>query len=144
MKITQETNCAIKTILYLSTLQRGEISSAKIIGKTIDFSDKFVLKVLRPLTSANIVLQFSGVTGGYCLGKTIDKINLLDVITAVQSDISILTVMKNMPKKNIKKDEIFSIFDQIQEFEKKFLKKITFDMILSNKVNLKNILEDII
>ena len=108
MKITQETNCAIKTILYLSTLQRGEISSAKIIGKTID------------------------------------KINLLDVITAVQSDISILTVMKNMPKKNIKKDEIFSIFDQIQEFEKKFLKKITFDMILSNKVNLKNILEDII
>ncbi|WP_130889732.1 Rrf2 family transcriptional regulator [Fusobacterium varium] len=144
MKITQETNCAIKTILYLSTLQRGEISSAKIIGKTIDFSDKFVLKVLRPLTSANIVLPFRGVTGGYCLGKTIDKINLLDVITAVQSDISILTVMKNMPKKNIKKDEIFSIFDQIQEFEKKFLKKITFDMILSNKVNLKNILEDII
>ena len=140
MKITQETNCAIKTILYLSTLQRGEISSAKIIGKTIDFSDKFVLKVLRPLTSANIVLPFRGVTGGYCLGKTIDKINLLDVITAVQSDISILTVMKNMPKKNIKKDEIFSIFDQIQEF----LKKITFDMILSNKVNLKNILEDII
>ncbi|WP_294664547.1 Rrf2 family transcriptional regulator [uncultured Fusobacterium sp.] len=120
MKITQETNCAIKTILYLSTLQRGEISSAKIIGKTIDFSDKFVLKVLRPLTSANIVLPFRGVTGGYCLGKTIDKINLLDVITAVQSDISILTVMKNMPKKNIKKDEIFSIFDQIQEFEKKF------------------------
>lgn len=144
MKITQETNCAIKTILYLSTLQRGEISSAKIIGKTIDFSDKFVLKVLRPLTSANIVLPFRGVTGGYCLGKTIDKINLLDVITAVQSDISILTVMKNMPKKNIKKDEIFSIFDQIQEFEKKILKKITFDMILSNKVNLKNILEDII
>lgn len=144
MKITQETNCAIKTILYLSTLQRGEISSAKIIGKTIDFSDKFVLKVLRPLTSANIVLPFRGITGGYCLGKTIDKINLLDVITAVQSDISILTVMKNMPKKNIKKDEIFSIFDQIQEFEKKFLKKITFDMILSNKVNLKNILEDII
>lgn len=144
MKITQETNCAIKTILYLSTLQRGEISSAKIIGKTIDFSDKFVLKVLRPLTSANIVLPFRGVTGGYCLGKTIDKINLLDVITAVQSDISILTVMKNMPKKNIKKDEIFSIFDQIQEFEKKFFKKITFDMILSNKVNLKNILEDII
>ena len=134
MKITQETNCAIKTILYLSTLQRGEISSAKIIGKTIDFSDKFVLKVLRPLTSANIVLPFRGVTGGYCLGKTIDKINLLDVITAVQSDISILTVMKNMPKKNIKKDEIFSIFDQIQEFEKKFLKKITFDMILSNKI----------
>ena len=128
----------------MSTLQRGEISSAKIIGKTIDFSDKFVLKVLRPLTSANIVLPFRGVTGGYCLGKTIDKINLLDVITAVQSDISILTVMKNMPKKNIKKDEIFSIFDQIQEFEKKFLKKITFDMIINNKVNLKNILEDII
>lgn len=142
MKITQETNCAIKTILYLSTLQRGEISPAKIIGKAIDFSDKFVLKVLRPLTSANIVLPFRGVTGGYCLGKTIDKINLLDVITAVQSDISILTIMKNMPKKNIKKDEIFSIFDQIQEFEKKVLKKITFDMILSNKVNLKNILED--
>lgn len=29
MKITQETNCAIKTILYLSTLQKGEISPAK-------------------------------------------------------------------------------------------------------------------
>ena len=135
MKITQETNCAIKTILYLSTLQRGEISSAKIIGKTIDFSDKFVLKVLRPLTSANIVLPFRGVTGGYCLGKTIDKINLLDVITAVQSDISILTVMKNMPKKNIKKDEIFSIFDQIQEFEKKFLKKMLPNGIYKSLMN---------
>ena len=50
--------------------------------------------------------------------------------------------MKNMSKKDIKKDEIFSIFDQIQELEKKILKKITFDMIINNKVNLKNILED--
>ena len=87
MKITQETNCAAKTI-----------------GKSIDFSDKFVLKVLRPLTSANIVLPFRGVTGGYCLGKTTDKITLFDVIVAVQNDINILTVMKNMSKKDIKKD----------------------------------------
>ena len=142
MKITQETNCAIKTILYLSTLQKGEISPAKTIGKSIDFSDKFVLKVLRPLTSANIVLPFRGVTGGYCLGKTTDKITLFDVIVAVQNDINILTVMKNMSKKDIKKDEIFSIFDQIQELEKKILKKINFDMIINNKVILKNILED--
>lgn len=141
MKITQETNCAIKTILYLSTLQKGEISPAKIIGKAINFSDKFVLKVLRPLTSANIVLPFRGVTGGYCLDKSIDKINLFDVVTAVQNDINILTAMKNMSKKDIKKDEIFSIFDQIQELEKKILKKITFDMIISNKVNLRDILE---
>ncbi|MDU1909855.1 RrF2 family transcriptional regulator [Fusobacterium sp.] len=141
MKITQETNCAIKAILYLSTLQKSEVSSAKVIGKFIEFSDKFVLKVLRPLTSANIVLPFRGVTGGYCLKKTIDKISLFDVIIAVQNDINILTVMKNMSKKDIKKDEIFSIFEQIQEFEKKVLKKITFDMIINNKVSLKSILE---
>ncbi len=75
----------------------------KVIGKAINFSDKFVLKVLRPLTSANIVLPFRGVTGGYCLEKTTDKINLFDVIIAVQNDINILTVMKNMSKNRYKK-----------------------------------------
>lgn len=42
-----------------------------------------------------------------CAIKTIDKINLIDVIKAVQSDISILTVMKNMPRKILKKMKYF-------------------------------------
>lgn len=77
-----------------------------------------------------------------CAIKTIDKINLIDVIKAVQSDISILTVMKNMPRKILKKMKYFLYLIRYKNL-KKILKK-TFDMILSNKVNLKNILEDII
>ena len=49
--------------------------------------ERFLLKVLKPLVSARILLSIKGPNGGYRLAKLPNEITLLDVLEAVDGPI---------------------------------------------------------
>ena len=49
--------------------------------------DRFLLKVLKPLVSARILLSLKGPHGGYRLARKAEEISLLDVLEAVDGPI---------------------------------------------------------
>ena len=127
MKITQESDYAIKIVLYLSKLDKGEIANAREISEAEKMSMKFALKILRRLCKVKLVESFRGIKGGYKLKKSADDISLRSVIEVIQGDLFINTSLKNINSaKKVKTDPVNSLLYSIQEDVKRKLSNTSF------------------
>ena len=126
MKITQESDYAIKIVLYLSKLDKGEIANAREISEA-EMSMKFALKILRRLCKVKLVESFRGIKGGYKLKKSANDISLRNVIEVIQGDLFINTSLKNVSSaKKVEADPVNSLLYSIQEDVKKKLSDTSF------------------
>ncbi len=87
MEITRETDYAIRCILYLSD-RKGEISMVEDIAKEMQIPKSFLAKIVQKLARASLVKSFRGVKGGFQLDRPSREISLLDVIEAIEGDVS--------------------------------------------------------
>lgn len=127
MKITQESDYAIKIVLYLSKLDKGEIANAREISEAEKMSMKFALKILRRLCKVKLVESFRGIKGGYKLKKSADDISLRGVIEVIQGDLFINTSLKNINSaKKVETDPVNSLLYSIQEDVKRKLSNTSF------------------
>lgn len=127
MKITQESDYAIKIVLYLSKLDKGEIANAREISEAEKMSMKFALKILRRLCKVKLVESFTGIKGGYKLKKSADDISLRSVIEVIQGDLFINTSLKNINSaKKVETDPVNSLLYSIQEDVKRKLSNTSF------------------
>ncbi len=88
MEITRETDYAIRCILYLSSKQ-GEISMVEDIAREMQIPKSFLAKIVQKLARASLVKSFRGVKGGFQLGRPPEAISLLDVVEAIEHDLSV-------------------------------------------------------
>ena len=127
IKITQESDYAIKIVLYLSKLDKGEIANAREISEAEKMSMKFALKILRRLCKVKLVESFRGIKGGYKLKKSADDISLRSVIEVIQGDLFINTSLKNINSaKKVETDPVNSLLYSIQEDVKRKLSNTSF------------------
>ena len=116
MKITQESDYAIKIVLYLSKLDKGEIANAREISEAEQMSMKFALKILRRLCKVKLVESFRGIKGGYKLKKSANDISLRSVIEVIQGDLFINKSLKNVNSaKKVEDNPVNSLLYYIQE-----------------------------
>ncbi len=87
MQITREADYAIRCILHLAE-SPGEVVMVGGIAKAKSIPKSFLAKILQKLARANIVKSLIGVNGGFQLAKKSEKINLLDVILAIEGPVA--------------------------------------------------------
>ena len=89
MKITRESDYAIRITLMLCGLEKGKILGAGEISEAQCIPRQFTLKILRELVGAGFVKSFKGAHGGYCMNISPTSISLKDIITAIDGEIGI-------------------------------------------------------
>lgn len=137
MKITQEADYAFRVVFYLSKLGYGEKIEAKVISEEENIPLRFLLKLLRKLTQANIIKSYRGVNGGYSLNQMPEDISFKDVIEAIDGPIYINRCLYNPEECNLNrtpKCEIHNALDKVQSKLVTELKGITFKDILDKKI----------
>ncbi len=87
-KITRKVDFAIRGMLFLGSHLDGkasldEIAEAEAIPKP------FLGKILQALSKKGLIRSLKGPSGGYMLLRPLDNITLLDVIEAVEGEISL-------------------------------------------------------
>ena len=87
MEITRETDYAIRCILYLSG-KPGEIHMIDVIAREMEIPKSFLAKILQKLARASLVKSFRGVKGGFQLARLPEEISLLDVMEAIEGEVS--------------------------------------------------------
>ena len=97
MYITRGADYAVRCILLLSK-EPDRIISANEISKSMLIPRSFLAKILQRLSLKGIVKSTQGVSGGFQLAKKPGKINLLEVIEAIQgpSAMSICAIDKRI------------------------------------------------
>lgn len=89
MKITQEADYGLRVVLFLCSLGYGEKIEAKTIASKENVPIRFLLKLLRKLTQANIIKSYRGISGGYAINRLPEEISLREVIECIDGPICV-------------------------------------------------------
>src|SRR5947209_17886741 len=84
MKLSRASSYALHAVAFMA----GQKDNARPVAShhiaaARGIPDRFLLKVLKPLVSARILLSLKGPHGGYRLARKAEDISVLDVLEAV-------------------------------------------------------------
>ncbi|PZO73929.1 MAG: iron-responsive transcriptional regulator [Mesorhizobium amorphae] len=87
MRLTRQTNYAIRILMYCATNQ-GRLSRVTEIAQAYGVSELFLFKILQPLVEHGMVETVRGRNGGIRLAKAANEITLLDVVRETEENFS--------------------------------------------------------
>lgn len=85
--IRRETDYALRCLLYLGRLDKGELLSVKSISEEEGLPYELLRKVFQRMTKAGIVTSVRGKQGGFLLAMKPEDITTLHVLEAVQGPV---------------------------------------------------------
>ena len=88
MRLSLGAYYALQALVHLAKQGHGAAPVAShVIAAERGVPERFLLKVLRPLVSAQVLLSLKGPNGGYRLARPAGKVTLLEVVEAVDGPI---------------------------------------------------------
>ena len=131
--VRQDTDYALRVLINLAgQYGRGAVST-KVLAAEGDISYQFACKIMQKLQGAKLVASRMGPHGGFSLSKPPSKVNLLEVIEAVQGSVSLNKCLlsadacKRKPNCPVSKK-----LAQLQKHIESFLRGVTFDQFLKS------------
>jgi Rrf2 family protein len=88
MKISRSCGYALLAVGYMGKNPDRKIILSNAISKEYNIPLEYLLKILQQLVRANILRSKRGPRGGFSLAKPISKINMMEVIEAVDGQMN--------------------------------------------------------
>jgi len=85
MRLTRQTNYAIRTLVYCAVNEPG-LSRITDIARAHSISELFLFKLIKPLVEARLLVTVRGRKGGIRLGRPANEITLLDTIKLTEEN----------------------------------------------------------
>lgn len=132
MKYSHKLSDAIHILAYLEIYKDGDLSS-KAIANSVEANPSVVRSIMSDLRKAHIISSRQGVAGA-SLAKPVDKINLLEIFQAIDTDHHLLHIdTKTNPQcivgGNIQ-ETLNQIYQQIQEKADNEMQQITLQDVI--------------
>lgn len=87
MELTRKGEYAIRGIVYLASRPGDQVCLLSDIAAAVDVPQTFLAKIFQQFSKIGLVRSYRGTGGGFILGRTPDKISLLEVVEAVEGPI---------------------------------------------------------
>jgi Rrf2 family transcriptional regulator, iron-responsive regulator len=88
MRLTKQTNYAIRLMMYCAANGEDQLSRISDVAKAYGVSELFLFKVLQPLVQGKLVVAVRGRNGGVRLARPAGTITLLDVVRLTEESFS--------------------------------------------------------
>jgi len=89
MQLTRAADYAVRTMIYLSTLQEGTIVPKGRLAKSVEVPESFLSKILQTLARAGMIQARRGVDGGFSLLERGSNATLLEVVEIIDGPIAL-------------------------------------------------------
>ncbi len=87
MKLTRASSYALHAVAYMAAQKHDRPIASHKIAEARGIPERFLLKVLKPLVSARVLLSIKGPNGGYRLARSAGDISMLEILEAVDGPI---------------------------------------------------------
>jgi len=87
MELTRKGEYAIRGIVHLATRPDDQVCLLSDIAAAVDVPPTFLAKIFQQFSKIGLVKSYRGTGGGFILGRSPDKISLLEVVEAVEGPI---------------------------------------------------------
>ena len=94
MRLTKQTNYAIRLLMYCATNQ-GQLSRVSEIAAAYSVPEMFLFKILQPLVEHGMLETVRGRNGGVRLAKPASQITLFDVVRVTEDNFSMAECFSN-------------------------------------------------
>jgi len=88
MKVSRSTGYAVLAVGFIAKNQGKGVVLSQSVSKKYDIPLEYLLKILQQLVRANVLRSKRGPRGGFSLARPTNKINMLEIIEAVDGPIS--------------------------------------------------------
>ncbi|MBI9011960.1 MAG: Rrf2 family transcriptional regulator [Clostridiales bacterium] len=143
MRITVESGCAVRIILFLSLRGVGVKTGAKMVSENENIPIRFTLKILRKLKIAGLVCSYRGQSGGYALIKEPKDVSLKEVIEIIDGPITMNKCLGNSGLCDLNRTSVCPVhfyLGSVQQDVSEKLSNISFKMLIDkyaeNKENI--------
>ncbi|MEF2072500.1 iron-responsive transcriptional regulator RirA [Consotaella aegiceratis] len=89
MRLTRQTNYAIRILMYCAANGEGRLSRVGEIASAYSVSELFLFKILQPLVEAGFVETVRGRNGGIRLGRAATDITLKEVVEVTEENFAL-------------------------------------------------------
>src|ERR1700682_3225833 len=87
MRLTRASSYALHAVAYMAGQKKEGPTASHIIAQKRGIPERFLLKVLKPLVSAQVLFSVKGPNGGYRLARPASEITILEILEAVDGPI---------------------------------------------------------
>ncbi len=131
MEITQETDYAVRCILFLSKTGSKKPVVIETIAAEMCIPGSFLAKILQKLTKAGIAKSFRGNKGGFQLSKGPRHISLLAVVEAIEGPIAMNRCTIHPERCNFSRTcPVHPVWTNLRKIVTEYLAAMDFEMML--------------
>ena len=87
MRLTRACSYALHALAYMAAQKNSRPIPSHLIARDQGIPERFLLKVLKPLVSARVLVSVKGPNGGYRLARPASSVSLLEIIEAVDGPV---------------------------------------------------------
>jgi Rrf2 family protein len=87
MKLTRASSYALHALAFMAVQKKDQAVASHQIAHARGIPERFLLKVLKPLVTAQILFSIKGPNGGYRLARSPGELSMLEVVEAVDGPI---------------------------------------------------------
>jgi Rrf2 family protein len=87
MKLSRASSYALHAVAHMAAVGEDRPLASHHIAKARGIPELFLLKILKPLVSAQILRSVKGPNGGYRLARPAAKITMLEIVEAVDGPV---------------------------------------------------------
>ncbi len=137
MKLTRASSYALHAVAYMASQKSEKPVASHNIAQARNIPERFLLKVLKPLVSARVLVSIKGPNGGYRLAKPATEISMADIVEAVDGPIRGQAPFSEEGSGPLNK-KLEAICQQSAEQVKKHLEKVRVSDLVSGKKDSTN------
>jgi len=130
MKLTRASSYALHAVAYMASQKTDKPVASHNIAQARNIPERFLLKVLKPLVSARVLLSIKGPNGGYRLAKPAADISMADIVEAVDGPIRGQAPFSEESNTPLNK-KLETICQQSAEQVRKHLEKVRISELVS-------------
>ncbi len=87
IELTRKGEYAIRGIVYLASRPSDQVCLLSEIAAAVEVPQTFLAKIFQQFSKIGLVRSYRGTGGGFALGRSPDRITLLEVVEAVEGPI---------------------------------------------------------
>lgn len=126
LHLTRKGDYAIRGMVYLAIMPGEQMSSLCEIATGVDVPSTILAKIFQQFGKHGLVRSYRGTGGGFLLGRSPEKITLLEIVEAVEGPI---TMNRCLMGKNMCDRETFCtvhpVWREVQDKMKDILSHVT-------------------
>ncbi len=133
MKLTRASSYALHAVAYMVQQKSDKPVASHHIAHARGIPERFLLKVLKPLVSARVLLSIKGPNGGYRLARQPNDISMLEILEAVDGPIRGQAPFTEEDSNGHLNHKLENICRQTADQTRKQLEKVRISDLVSGK-----------